>query len=111
MTKKTVPLPPQPLIKRPLAAPKSDHAERPLTNSLMARVQAIIDASEGKHTRASVARDLGKVAQVITEWMAGYRASPNSESTLALVEWCEKNEKRTLKRLEYRIKKIRPESR
>lgn len=97
MTKKTVPLPPQPLIKRPLAAPKNEHADRPLTNALMARVQAIIDDSEGKHTRASLARDLGKVPQVLTEYLSGYRATPNSETTLALVEWCEKNEKRRRK--------------
>lgn len=92
MSKKPVSQPQPKQVNKPLATSKQ--RPRPLTDALLARVSKIIEESNGKHTRASLARDLGKPLPNISEWLIGYRSAPSSENTLELLAWANKNEKR-----------------
>lgn len=78
MPKRTPPTPPQVRhINRPLAQPKT--SVRPITMAVMGRLSQIIEDSDGKLTRQSVAAALGVPVANLTEWIGGYRSAPGAE--------------------------------
>ena len=65
-----------------------------MTDALMERITATIDSSAGKLTRRQLAADIGKSYSQVIEFLTGFRSAPNSETTLALVDWIAKHQKR-----------------
>lgn len=86
------PLPPTPKTPRPL--PHKPKEPRPLTEKLMARISRIIEKSNGKHTRQTLANAIGKGRNDVAEYLLGFRAAPSSETTLKMLEWANRHDPR-----------------
>jgi len=60
----------------------------------MKRIVEIIEGSEGRLTRASLARDIGKGPTEVSEWIRGDRSTPLSETTLMLRDWADRHDRK-----------------
>lgn len=60
----------------------------------MKRIRRIIERSNGAITHQSLADAVGKARNEITEYLNVGRSAPNSETTLRLLRWAGKAEKK-----------------
>lgn len=84
----------RPLTHNPSKRPAKP---KPETARLMKRLRKVIDDSNGEITQEVVAKEIGVVKTVISEWMAMRRSLPNSESTLAILLFVSKHEAKSKK--------------
>lgn len=83
-------------VNRPLKSKRVKQLT-PKTDRLMERIVKILAESEGKLTRAMLAREMGKTPEEISEYLRRYRSNPSSECALAMQEWAARNEKKPRK--------------
>ncbi len=72
---------------------------RPLTNKAMRLLQDIIDASEGKITAASLARDIEESNQSVLEYLGCRRSAPSFEKGMKMIRWGAQHDRGCIKAL------------